>query len=131
MEATICEKCKEEVDKMTKVVLSPCDHVLSAGKTKNKSAPRVQAKKVHAKIVRLVWSHQSEPMTLERLPALYNEAYDEKLNYKALGYSKLKSFLETIPLIELKPSGGTTLVLLARENKRTTSADSNRIHHSH
>lgn len=88
------------------------------------SAPRATLKKVHSKIVRLVWS-QSEPMTLQRLPALYDEAYDQKLNYKELGYSKLKSFLKAIPLIELETVGVNTLILLAQKNKRTASANSN------
>jgi hypothetical protein len=47
-------------------------------------------------------------MTLQRLPALYDEAYDQKLNYKELGYSKLKSFLKAIPLIELEKVGVNT-----------------------
>eukprot|EP00544_Gedaniella_sp_CCMP2646_P010493 CAMPEP_0202490678 /NCGR_PEP_ID=MMETSP1361-20130828/8010_1 /ASSEMBLY_ACC=CAM_ASM_000849 /TAXON_ID=210615 /ORGANISM="Staurosira complex sp., Strain CCMP2646" /LENGTH=641 /DNA_ID=CAMNT_0049120615 /DNA_START=131 /DNA_END=2056 /DNA_ORIENTATION=+ len=64
-------------------------------------------------------------MTLQRLPALYDEAYHQKLNYKELGYSKLKSFLKTIPLIELETVGVNTLILLAQKNKRTASANSN------
>jgi len=80
------------------------------------SPPSPMLKKVQSRVALLVGRH-SQPLNACTLPGLYEKVFREKLDFKGLGYTKMRRFLETIPSIELQfATKGPPLFLMLREN---------------
>jgi hypothetical protein len=63
--------------------------------TKKRSILRVP-KRVHALVI------QNAPLDICHLQQLYQDCFGEVLNFKSLGFGKLKSFVASIPSIDIK-----------------------------
>lgn len=54
-------------------------------------------------------------MSLSQLPSLYQDSFGEKLKFEELGYSKLKSLLQTIEEIEVIKNSKNHLKVVAKK----------------
>jgi hypothetical protein len=62
------------------------------------------------------------PLDVCKLSYLYRQAFDELLDYKGLGFKKLKPFLATIPSIEMQEaSKGSPLRLALKKNSHAAT----------
>ena len=58
-------------------------------------------RRVQSRVALLIGRH-STPMDFSRVSSRYQEVFHEKLDFKELGYSKLKLFLDDIPLVQVR-----------------------------
>jgi hypothetical protein len=73
--------------------------------------------RVQSRVAFLI-GRQSTPMDFNRVSLRYQEVFHEKLNFKEFGYSKLRLFLDDIPLVQVIKATKGALVVKLRE-KRT------------
>ena len=82
---------------------------------------------VKERIIELVAAStaRSSPLDASMLPKLYKEHFHQKLDFKALGFAKLKALVATIPSITYKPDAKNRarfLLVLRKEAKGSTKS---------
>lgn len=66
-------------------------------------------------IKKMVEKQKQEGVALSQLPSLYMEIFNKKLNFEELGYSKLKSLLQTISGIEVLKNSKNHLKVVSKK----------------
>jgi hypothetical protein len=82
---------------------------------------------IQERIVEVVAAYNA-PLNATQLPALYNNRYHEKLDAKSLGFSKLRTLLETIPSIECRLDGKGKLIVRTKQGKKRIGSKADTSH---
>ena len=70
---------------------------------------------IKSNINKLVEKQRQEGVALSQLPSLYQESFGQKLNFEEMGYSKLKSLLQTISEIEVLKNSKNHLKVVSKK----------------